>query len=152
MKEAHHPKMQYDTNATWYITRWLSYHGLYIKQSTYIHQRKHGMIYMVQKEIPQESTRKGNKPQVPPASAQMKLGREAWLNTMVASWSWVGTWLNTMVPFSTLSLKKWYLTSKMVDYKSGSLDVYKERYSDPALCQKEFDADILFWLKFNIDW
>jgi hypothetical protein len=49
MEEAHHPKMQYDTNATWYITRWLSYHGLYIKQSMYIHQRKHGMIHMVQK-------------------------------------------------------------------------------------------------------
>jgi hypothetical protein len=32
LKEAHHPKMQYDTNATWYITRWLSYHGLHIKQ------------------------------------------------------------------------------------------------------------------------
>jgi hypothetical protein len=30
---------------------------------------------------------------------------------MSASWSWVETWLNTMVPFSTLSLKKWYLTS-----------------------------------------
>jgi hypothetical protein len=30
---------------------------------------------------------------------------------MSASWSWVGTWLNTMVPFYTLSLKKWYLTS-----------------------------------------
>jgi hypothetical protein len=30
---------------------------------------------------------------------------------MSASWYWVGTWLNTMVPFSTLSLKKWYLTS-----------------------------------------
>jgi hypothetical protein len=70
-KEAHHPKMQYDTNATLYMTRWLCYHGLYIKQSMYIHQRKHGMIHMIQKEIPQESTRKGNKPQVPPASAQM---------------------------------------------------------------------------------
>jgi hypothetical protein len=41
---------------------------------------------------------------------------------------------------------------KMVDYKSGSHDVYKERYSDPALWQKEFDADIRFWLKFNADW
>jgi hypothetical protein len=39
-KEAHYPKMQYDTNATRYITRWLSYHGLYIEQSMYIHQRK----------------------------------------------------------------------------------------------------------------
>jgi hypothetical protein len=30
--------------------------------------------------------------------------------------------------------------------------VYKERYSDPTLWQKEFDADICFWLKFNADW
>jgi hypothetical protein len=41
---------------------------------------------------------------------------------------------------------------KMVDYKSGTHNVYKERYSNPALWQKEFDADIRFWLKFNSDW
>jgi hypothetical protein len=41
---------------------------------------------------------------------------------------------------------------KMVDYKSGTHDVYKERYSDPAQYQKEFVADIRFWLKFNVDW
>jgi hypothetical protein len=40
---------------------------------------------------------------------------------------------------------------KMVDYTRGSHNVYKERYSDPALWQKEFDADIRFWLKFNAD-
>jgi hypothetical protein len=40
IKEAHHPKMQYDTNATRYMTRWLSYKGLYIKQSMYIQQEK----------------------------------------------------------------------------------------------------------------
>jgi hypothetical protein len=41
---------------------------------------------------------------------------------------------------------------KMVDYTSGSHNVYKERYTDPTLWQKEFDADIRFWLKFNADW
>jgi hypothetical protein len=41
---------------------------------------------------------------------------------------------------------------KMVDYKSGSHNMYKERYTDPALWQKEFDADIRFWLNFNVDW
>jgi hypothetical protein len=41
---------------------------------------------------------------------------------------------------------------KMVDYMRGSHNVYKERYTDPALWQKEFDADICFWLKFNVDW
>jgi hypothetical protein len=30
--------------------------------------------------------------------------------------------------------------------------VYKERYTDPTQWQKEFDADIRFWLKFNADW
>jgi hypothetical protein len=41
---------------------------------------------------------------------------------------------------------------RMVDYTRGSHNVYKERYSDPALWQKEFDSDIRFWLKFNADW
>jgi hypothetical protein len=74
MKEAHHPKIQYETNATRYMTRWLSYHGLYIKQNMYIHQSKHGMIHMTQKEIPQESTRKGNKP----PSSSRKSTNVAW--------------------------------------------------------------------------
>jgi hypothetical protein len=41
---------------------------------------------------------------------------------------------------------------KKVDYTRGSHNVYKERYTDPALWQKEFYADIRFWLKFNADW
>jgi hypothetical protein len=41
---------------------------------------------------------------------------------------------------------------KMIDYTHRSHNVYKERYTDPALWQKEFDADIWFWLKFNADW
>jgi hypothetical protein len=41
---------------------------------------------------------------------------------------------------------------RMVDYTRGSHNVYKERYTDPALWQKEFDAHIRFWLKFNADW
>jgi hypothetical protein len=41
---------------------------------------------------------------------------------------------------------------RMVDYTHGSHNVYKERYNDPALWQKEFDSDIRFWLKFNADW
>jgi hypothetical protein len=41
---------------------------------------------------------------------------------------------------------------KKVDYTRGSYNVYKERHTDPALWQKEFDADIRFWLKFNADW
>jgi hypothetical protein len=41
---------------------------------------------------------------------------------------------------------------RMVDYTRGSHNVYKERYTDPAQWQKEFDADIRFWLKFNTDW
>jgi hypothetical protein len=41
---------------------------------------------------------------------------------------------------------------KLVDYTRGSHNVYKERYTDLALWQKEFDADIRFWLKFNAVW
>jgi hypothetical protein len=41
---------------------------------------------------------------------------------------------------------------KMVDYTRGSHNVYKERCADPALWQKEFDADFCFWLKFHADW
>jgi hypothetical protein len=41
---------------------------------------------------------------------------------------------------------------RMVDYTRGTHNVYKERYTDPAQWQKEFDADIRFWLKFNADW
>jgi hypothetical protein len=41
---------------------------------------------------------------------------------------------------------------KMVDYTRGSHNVYKERYTDPTLWQKEFDVDICFWLKFNAGW
>jgi hypothetical protein len=43
-------------------------------------------------------------------------------------------------------------THKMVDYTRGSHNVYKERYTDAALWQKEFDADICFWLKFKGHW
>jgi hypothetical protein len=39
-----------------------------------------------------------------------------------------------------------------VNYKSGSHNVYKERYTDPSLWQKEFDAYIWVLLKFNVDW
>jgi hypothetical protein len=41
---------------------------------------------------------------------------------------------------------------KKVDYTRGSHNMYKERYTDPALWQKEFDVDIRFWLKFNANW
>jgi hypothetical protein len=41
---------------------------------------------------------------------------------------------------------------RMVDYTRGSHNVYKERYNDPSLWQKEFDSAIRFWLKFNADW
>jgi hypothetical protein len=33
---------------------------------------------------------------------------------------------------------------KMVDYTKGSHNMYKERYTDPGLWQKEFEADIRF--------
>jgi hypothetical protein len=41
---------------------------------------------------------------------------------------------------------------KMVNYKSEAHDEYKQRYSNPAQWQKDFDVDICFWLKFNANW
>jgi hypothetical protein len=47
-------------------------------------------------------------------SSPHKRVKVAWSRGLVkisASWSCVGTWIKVILPFSTLSLKKWYLTS-----------------------------------------
>jgi hypothetical protein len=47
-------------------------------------------------------------------SSPRKRVKVAWSRGSVkisASWSCVGTWIKAIFPFSTLSLKKWYLTS-----------------------------------------
>jgi hypothetical protein len=48
------------------------------------------------------------------ASSPCKRVKVAWSRGLVkisASWSCVGTWIKAILPFSTLSLRKWYLTS-----------------------------------------
>jgi hypothetical protein len=47
-------------------------------------------------------------------SSPLKRVKVAWSRGLVkisASWSCVGTWIKVIFPFSTLSLRKWYLTS-----------------------------------------
>jgi hypothetical protein len=47
-------------------------------------------------------------------SSPRKRVKDAWSRGLVkisASWSCVGTWIETIFPFSTLSRRKWYLTS-----------------------------------------
>jgi hypothetical protein len=73
MKEAHHPKMQYDTNVTRYITRWLSYHGLYIKQSMYIHQSKAWYDTYDTKETPKNQLERATNPKSPPQAHKCSL-------------------------------------------------------------------------------
>jgi hypothetical protein len=42
---------------------------------------------------------------------RVKVARSRGLVKISASWSCVGTWIKVIFPFSTLSLRKWYLTS-----------------------------------------
>jgi hypothetical protein len=62
------------------------------------------------KELPHAQLKKSNKHQAPPR----KRVKVAWTRGFVkisASWSCVGTWIKVIFRFSTLSLRKWYLTS-----------------------------------------
>jgi hypothetical protein len=73
MKEAHHPKMQYDTNATRYMTRWLSYHGLYIKQNMYIHQSKTWYDTYGTRKTPKNQLERETNPKFPPQAHKCSL-------------------------------------------------------------------------------
>lgn len=76
----------------------------------FIHQNENAcMIHMLQVKL-QEPTQNGKHT----PSSPRKRTKVAWSSDFVkisASWSWVGTWIKAMFPFSTLSLRKWYLTS-----------------------------------------
>jgi hypothetical protein len=55
----------------------------------------------------------------------------AWSRGLVkiyASWFWVVTWIKVILPFSTLSLRKWYLTSMcfILDCRMGFLATLME--------------------------
>jgi hypothetical protein len=61
------------------------------------------------KELPHTQLKKSNTP-----SSPRKRVKVAWSRGLVkisASWSCVGTSIKAIFPFSTLSLRKWYLTS-----------------------------------------
>jgi hypothetical protein len=73
MKEAHHPKMQYNTNATWYMTRLLSYHGLYIKQNMYIHQSKTWYYTYGTRKTPKNRLERATNPKFPPQAHKSSL-------------------------------------------------------------------------------
>jgi hypothetical protein len=67
------------------------------KQDAYVHQTS------------QPKLKKEKPPQAP-----RELANVAWSKGFVkisARCFWDGTWVKSMIPFSTLSLRKWYLTS-----------------------------------------
>jgi hypothetical protein len=74
-------------------------------------QEKHtGKLYICYKGAPTHPTQEIKHT----PSSPRKWVKVAWSKGLVkisASWSCVGTWIKTIFPFSTLSLRKWYLTS-----------------------------------------
>jgi hypothetical protein len=58
------------------------------------------------KELPHTNSRNQTHTKLPPQTSESCL-----LVKISASWSCVGTWIKVIFPFSTLSLRKWYLTS-----------------------------------------
>jgi hypothetical protein len=61
------------------------------------------------KELPHTQLKKSNTPQAPPGK-RVKVAWSRGLVKISASWSCVGTWIKAIFPFSTLYLRKWYLT------------------------------------------
>jgi hypothetical protein len=62
------------------------------------------------KDLPHTQLKKSNTHQAPPRK-RVKVTWSRGLVKISASWSCVGTWIKVIIPFSTLSLRKWYLTS-----------------------------------------
>jgi hypothetical protein len=69
-----------------------------------------GKLYIYYKRAPTHQLKKSNKHQAPLAN-KWKLLDLGGLVKISASWSCMGTWIKVIFPFSTLSLRKWYLTS-----------------------------------------
>jgi hypothetical protein len=69
-----------------------------------------GKLYICYKGAPKHPTQEiKHKPNSP--RKRVKVAWSRGLMKISASWSCVGTWINAIFPFSTLSLRKWYLTS-----------------------------------------
>jgi hypothetical protein len=62
------------------------------------------------KELSHTLLKKSNTHQAP-FRKRVKVAWSRGLGKISASWSCVGTWIKVIFPFSTLSLRKWYLTS-----------------------------------------
>jgi hypothetical protein len=62
------------------------------------------------KELPHTQLKKSNTHQAPPHK-RVKVAWSRGLVKILASWSCEGTWIKVILPFSTLSLRKWHLTS-----------------------------------------
>jgi hypothetical protein len=83
------------------------HHVTYAMSNARSAQRK--AIHMLQRSSHTHNSRNQHTP-----SSPRKRVKVAWSRGLVkisASWSSVGTWIKAIFPFSTLSLRKWYLTS-----------------------------------------
>jgi hypothetical protein len=83
------------------------HHVTYAMHNARNAQRK---LYICYKGAPTHPTQEIKHTPSPPR----KRVKVAWSRALVkisASWSCVGTWIKAIFPFSTLSLRKWYLTS-----------------------------------------
>jgi hypothetical protein len=79
----------------------------YAMQNAIMHKRK--AIHILHKELPPPTQETKHT-----SSSLRKQVKVAWSRGLVkisASWFCVGTWIKVISPFSTLSLRKWYLTS-----------------------------------------
>jgi hypothetical protein len=68
-------------------------------------------LYMCCKGAPTHPTLEIKQTPIPPPRKRVKVAWSRGLVKISASWSCVGTWIKAIFPFSTLSLRKWYLTS-----------------------------------------
>jgi hypothetical protein len=75
-----------------------------------MHEMHKGKLYIWYKGAPTHPTQEIKHT----PSSLRKWVKVSWSRGLVkisASWSWVGKWIKVILPFSMLSLRKWYLTS-----------------------------------------
>jgi hypothetical protein len=85
-----------------------AYTSCYISQAKCKKCTKESYTYAT-KELPHTNSR--NQTNTKPPCKRVKVAWSRGLVKISASWSCVGTWIKVIFPFSTLSLRKWYLTS-----------------------------------------
>jgi hypothetical protein len=87
------------------------YHVTYAMQNAINAQKK--AIHMLQRSSHTPTQQIKQTPSSPPKRVKVAWSRG--LVKIIASWSCVGTWIKVIFLFSTLSLRKWYLTSMCLD-------------------------------------